>query len=164
VFSGTIPAGMIDGGVLISPDDTAMALLSDRPGPNAGTRIFKNNALFGAVPGVASAWLDTNRLLTNTYTLTHTGVPLFAGAFVYDSSGAKLAASSIPEVLQVQVLGPDNLYSSSLNSILSVSAGSRTWTSGNRTELDGRFNHGAGAVAGSKVVFVAGARVLAQTY
>jgi hypothetical protein len=164
VFSGTIPAGMIDGGVLISPDDAAMALLSDRPGPNAGTRIFKNNALFGAVPGVASAWLDTNRLLTNTYTLTHTAVPLFAGAFVYDSSGAQLVASSIPEVPQVQVLGPDTLYSSSLNSILSVSAGSRTWSSGNRTELDGRFSHGAGAVAGSKVVFVAAGRVLAQTY
>jgi hypothetical protein len=129
-------------------------------GPGIGTNIRQNGTLVTAVSGWPVGWIDTGRLLVSTYTTDQrliTGV--YAGCTIYDPSGHSVGSCALPEVLRFQTVTSDSLYAADLNSIVSVSTGAVIWTSGNSQALSR-----VGALAGTRVVFVSGARVLAQTY
>ena len=146
--------------IRLSPDGTLIAVAtSGEPAPSTGTNIFKNGNLVAAVPGWAVGWIDNDRLLVNSYTSDprHVSIVYYAGCSIYDASGAKLASPALPELQEIQTVTADQVYSPKLNQILSLTTGAPTWTSANPST-------GVGAVAGSRVVFVSGARVLAEPY
>jgi hypothetical protein len=69
-------------------------------------------------------------------------------------------------VLQFQTLSSDSIYVGNLNAIVTVSTGATTWTSGNSQANEGTIVYSQtpwGVLAGSYVVFVSGAQVLAQS-
>jgi hypothetical protein len=78
---------------------------------------------------------------------------VFNSTSVYDTTGAMVASTSLPELRVLQILDANTIYAPLLNSILPLTGGA-TWSSGDPTT-------GQGAVAGSHVVFASGARVLA---
>jgi hypothetical protein len=161
VWSDTPPAASTLDGIptmQLSPDGTLIAasdgVRASTTAANIITNIIKNGALVSAVPGSAVGWLDNNRLLVNNYgPASHAGniIP-YLGASIYDAAGQKVTDSPLPELLKMQPIATDLVYSPSLNSILSVTSGDPVWTSPN----PGR---GVGAVAGSRAVFASGAQV-----
>ncbi|MGH8218713.1 MAG: hypothetical protein ACREUT_09140 [Steroidobacteraceae bacterium] len=127
-----------------------------------GTDIYQGDTLAAAVSGFPVGWIDDGHLLVNGYS-TYDPATGKGGTYIactlYDPSGQSVGACMLPEVLQFQSVSPDSLYAINLNSVVSVSTDEVTWSSGN-PELSGS----AGTLAGSHVVFVSGARVIAQTY
>jgi hypothetical protein len=141
--------------IQLSPDGTLIAASSGAATVNTTTNIYKNGVLVTAVPGWVVGWLDNSRLLVNTYAQGQSSVA-YSGAVIYDSTGAKVSTSTIPELLRIQALGGDQIYSPDKNTIFSLSSGQSVWTA--------TVPSNDGAVAGSNVVFASGSQVLLDTH
>jgi hypothetical protein len=149
----------------ISPDGTLLAA-SQSGSPIlartlGATTLYHNDTLVTAFTGVPAGWLDNNRLLVNNYEhFTSQGLVRYASCTIYGADGSPTsAACAVPrEVLQLQTVTADSIYVPITNQILSVSTGTINWTSGNP------FPHLPAALAGSRVVFVSGTDLLAQSY
>ena len=118
-----------------------------------GIDIINNGSLATAIDGYPVGWLDATHLLVGTYESGHLNTS-FAGAVIVSNTGTKVADSPLPEIKTLQLLGPDSIYARELNEIVSPTTGAVSWMSGDASSQ-------LGAVAGSHVVFVSGARVLA---
>jgi hypothetical protein len=117
------------------------------------TNIYRNGTLINAVVGLPVAWLDNDRLLVSKYTVAPPQQPTYAGALVYDTTGATLATlASLPEIRDAQVVSATVIYSPKLNKAYSVVTGAPTWTTPETSSS-------MGAVAGSQVVFATGTQV-----
>ena len=138
--------------IQLSPDGTSIAVSNAAATSVAATNIFTNGQLVTAVPGWVVGWIDNNRILVNRYTAQG-----YAGAAIYDATGANLATPSLPELLRLQPVSSGQVYSPDLNSIFSLTTGSPTWTASVPST-------GVGAVAGSYVVFASGSQVLVDSY
>ena len=141
--------------VRLSPNGTRIAIPTTAPQPATGSNIVVNGALVSAVPAWAVGWIDDHRLLTNTYRTTAPLMFEYAGAEIYDDTGAKVGTPTLPQLRSMQPLTADTIYSQQLNQILSVTTGNTIWSSGTTTR-------GVGAVAGPRVFYASGARVLAE--
>jgi hypothetical protein len=141
--------------IRLSPDGTIIAVSSGPPAVGTTTNIYKNGMLVTTVPGWVVGWLDNNRFLVNSYVLV-SGAPPYAGAVIYDATGAQVATSALPELSRLQPVGSDQIYAPAQNTIFSLSSGQPVWTA-TTSSTDG-------AVAGSYVVFASGSRVLLDTH
>jgi hypothetical protein len=147
--------------VRLSPDGTLVAVASYSLENDSGTQpmsasIYQNGTLLTSLSGWPVGWLDNGRLLINDYATGGSGYD-YQGAKIYGPTGTLLATPPIPELRSIQVVTSDLVYVPSLNQILSLSTGARTWASGDPSS-------GVGAVAGSEVVFVSGSLVLTQPH
>jgi hypothetical protein len=142
--------------VLLSPDGTSIAVSNHTRVDHAGTNLYENGVLVGAVPGWAVGWIDDDRLLVNVYNLGHTVYP-YRNALIVSATGATLATPPLREIHGLQRLTPDTIYSPDTNLILSVTTGATLWSSPN-------LSKGGGAVAGGRVVFPSGAHVRAEPH
>jgi Putative Ig domain len=129
----------------------ATPLLADKGG---GVQIFNNAALAGALDGYAVGWIDAQHLLVNTYELVDRQGVQFVSAAIFSPTGSKIADSPLPELAGLQPLNADSIYSQDLNEILAPITGTVSW-------MAPLPNSKIGAVAGSSVVFVSGASVIA---
>ncbi len=127
--------------------------------PNTGTNLLQNGMLVTAFIGLTVGWLDNNRLVVNQYR-DFKGTSVYSGCAVYGADGAPTgAACAIPyQVTEFSSVASDAIYVAEKNQILSVSAGIVAWGSGDPSSA------GAGAVAASKIVFVSGTDLVAQSY
>lgn len=132
-----------------------IAISTQGPGNGTGTQVFVNGALTTTAAGWAVDWLDDTRLLLNRYRAPNPVAGDFEGALIVDSAGTVLGTPALPELRQVQPLTANSLYSPELNLILEISTGNTLWSS---VTESGRH----GAVAGSRVLFDAGATVRAE--
>jgi hypothetical protein len=153
VWSETTAASVDFQPIRLSPDGTLIAVSGGGHDSPTGTNIYRSGTLVAAVPGWAVTWIDNARLLVNVYS----GPYAYTGAVIYNPSGLKIGPAALPESWEYQAFGTDSLYSPSLNSVVSLTTGARTWSSAN-------LSTGVGAVAGSRVVFASGHRVLAEPY
>jgi len=147
--------------VSLSPDGSLIAephqpTNDQLPG---STSLYHNGVLSTAFNNMAIGWLDNGHMLVEKYDVTYImqgTIPnslVFNSTSVYDTTGAMVASTSLPELRVLQILDANTIYAPQLNSILPLTGGA-TWSSGDPTT-------GQGAVAGSHVVFASGARVLA---
>jgi hypothetical protein len=157
--------------LLLSPDGTLAAVSNEPPqtggGVSTATSIYLNGTLSTSLSGWAVGWIDNGRLLVNNYNSNTESNGTYLGAAIYSPSGTLLASPSIPELQSFQVVtpqstAPDLLYSPTLNSIVSLTSGTTTWTSA--SPPGGGNNSYQGAVAGSQIVFRSGNLVLAEPY
>ena len=146
--------------VLLSPDGTLIAVSYSPPSSTSVTSIFKNGTLVISLPGQASGWIDNNHLLVNSYT-TYTSGPVtvtqYAGATIYDATGAQLATPALPELISFEPVDSGSVYSPALNAIYSVSTGQALWKATYQLS-------GPGAVAGGYVVYLSGSRVIVESH
>jgi hypothetical protein len=157
--------------VLLSPDGTLVAVSNEPPetggGISTSTNIYKNGVLSTSLSGWAVGWIDNGRLLVNSYDPDNAGDGEYIGANIYSPSGNLIASPSVPELLSFQTVDaqattPNLLYSPNLNSIISVSSGATTWTSG--SPAGGGPQVFEGAVAADQIVFQSGNLVLAEPH
>ena len=155
------------GNAPLSPDGTlvAAAAFVTTGGPTS-TNIYKNGTLVTAIPAAAMTWLDNGRLLGYVSTLfiipPNEQVYNYAGVAIYDPTGNVLSTSNIPlpETYDYVVASANSVYSRTRGSVYSLTSGAATWATGDPIPP----GVGAGAVAGSEIVFNSGAYVLAQPY
>ncbi|WP_165420076.1 beta strand repeat-containing protein [Edaphobacter modestus] len=140
--------------IQLSPDGTLIAVSSGSGSSTSGTNILKNGLLVTAVPGWVVGWIDDNRVLVNNYA-AYTNA--YSNSAIYDATGTKLATTTLPELLRIQPVTSDQVYSPDRNAIYSLSTGLSTWTAADKST-------GIGAVAGSYVVFASGSRVLVDSF
>jgi hypothetical protein len=151
-----------DANVQLSPDGTLTAI-SGAPSVTVSSNIYKNGTLATAVPGYALGWLDNNRLLLNNYTepmccLQSTGLT------IYDATGSEVGTSPVTTLDPLQIApGSSSLYDLKTNTIVSLTSGVTTWTSGSESYATfGGTN--VGALTPSQVVFAADNTVVAVPY
>ena len=156
--------------VLISPNGTVFATTAGAAASGAngdpGTNLWTSNAtLITGMMGYPIGWIDDAHLLVNTYLYPFAGAPVaeYKGCNVYAPSGASAGTCALPEVKAFQAISSDSIYAINLAEVLSVSSGSVGWMSGDAT-LQDSGPPTVGAVAGSHVVLLSGANVLAQGY
>lgn len=168
--------------IFVSPNGTLIATSSDveqsMGNPNFGTNILQNGTLLTAVTGLPIGWIDDGHLLVNTFveaTGPGGGEALYAGCAVYSPSGQSTGPCALPEVGAFQPVTADSIYVVNLGQIRSISSGAVSWMSGDSPEgiqqpifpgpvQFGGAHGGVAAVAGTRVVFESGAKVLAQGY
>lgn len=163
VFSGGIT--YYDLPIRLSPDGSLVAVshaADFRQPSRIATNIFKGGMLATAVTGWAIGWIDDDRLLVNRYAPSGYGFDVYVGAAIYDPQGIEVTALLIPEITSFQALPADTVYSPEWNSIFSLSTGEVTWKGINSGETSKIFN--VGAVAGSRVVYTIGSRVLSEPF
>jgi hypothetical protein len=121
------------------------------------TDIYAAGSFVTTVNGSAQAWLTNNRLLAAEYA---GNAPIAYQTF--DPSGASSGAVPVPSTafgaLDVQVLGADSLYQPASNSIWTVSTGTTSWV-GPAPRDPSVY---AGAVAGGRVIYLAGNEMVMQ--
>jgi hypothetical protein len=157
----------------LSPDGTQLAASTapigaggypypNQPSNEGNTNLYNLPTLVSAVPGWAVGWIDDNHVLVNNYTAYNqdTGNDGYLGVTIYDASGNKVSAPTLPEIRMLQPVSATSVYSPQLNTIFSTTNGALLWTSGDSS----LGAYGLGAVAGSEVVFVSGNLVLAQPF
>ena len=164
VFTTFPPLRVSPDGTLIayspmgSPKGVAMANLA------TSTNLLLNGTLVTAFSGLTVGWLDNTRLLVNNYS---GALYPYSGCTLYGPNGAPTnAPCAIPvELLRFQPVPSQNdlIYSPEYNQVLSVSTGAVNWASGNMAVGSGT-RQATGALAGSKVIFVSGIDLLAQSY
>lgn len=177
IFS-TIDCGL----VLVSPGGTLFATSTgaapSMANPTPGTNILQNGSPLTAVTGFPVGWIDDGHLVVNTFAETTGpggGTAAYAGCNVYSPSGQNTGPCALPQVTAFQPVTADSIYAPILGEILSVSTGNVSWASGDLVSgsrppmLPGSpQNTGVpslpSAVAGHRVVFESGAKVLAQGY
>jgi hypothetical protein len=143
--------------IRLSADGSLIAVSNGGFIPSTGTNIFKDGILATAVTGWAVGWIDDARLLVNHYRASASGMSSgYYECVIYDPAGLEVAAPSLPEINSFQTVTVDTVYSPEKNRIFSLSTGAVTWKGINST--------GVGAVAGSRVVFASGSRVLSEPY
>jgi hypothetical protein len=157
--------GNASGVVQISPDGTLVAASSGE-GPGATTTIYTNGALTTAVNGWVVGWLDNTRVLAEQFGpgVSKGPSPVYEGANIFSSSGTDLGSPPIPWLQSLQPVTSDSIYSSSTNTIMSLTTGATLWASANTSCLFAYNCLSVGAVTGSQVIFTTGALVLAQPY
>jgi hypothetical protein len=138
--------------ILFSPDPTLIAAANSFRYGGTVTNIYRNGSLVTAVPGWAAGWIDDNRLLVNSYDVR---LLTYVGAKIVSSNGQTLATPPLPEILHVQRVTTDTIYSPDSNAIFSVTSGAMVWSS--QTAARGK-----GAVSGGRVVFSSGAHIRAE--
>jgi hypothetical protein len=125
--------------------------------PGTGTNIYENYTLTTAVSGWPVGWIDNSRLLTNAYIATvENPFGGYASATIYSSSGTILATPALPELLSLQTVSTDSVYSPYRNSIYSLTTGDLILGFGAVTSP----NVG-GALVGNYLVYPSGDLVLA---
>lgn len=180
IFSTTIKDGC--GIVLVSPNGTLFATstgaATSAANPTPGTNILQNGTALTAVTGLPIGWIDDGHLVVNTFsetTGTGGGTTVYAGCNVYSPSGQSTGPCVLPQVTEFQSVTSDTLYAPILGEIVSVSTGAVSWASGDTVSgsrapmLPGFPQYTGGpplpsALAGNRVVFESGAKVLAQGY
>lgn len=168
--------------ILVSPNGTLFAtstgLGASMANPNPGTDILQNGSVLTAVTGLPIGWIDDGHLLVNTFAETTGaggGTAVYAGCNVYSPSGQSTGPCALPQVTSFLPVTADTVYAPIVGEILSVSTGTVSWASGDLVSnsrpplLPGSPQYSGGppipgAVAGHRVVFVSGAKVLAQGY
>ena len=132
--------------------------VSNNLSATSGTNIYSNGTLVTAVPGWVVGGLDDSHILANSYTLNDETLTLtYSGSTIYNSSGTKIAALSLPELQSLQIVSADSVYDPGSNAIYSTTTGIAAWISASPST-------GVGAVAGSNVVFASGSQVVVQPY
>jgi hypothetical protein len=154
VISGSFD---LDAPIRLSPDGSLIAVSSGAPDPSVGTNIFKEGILATAVTGWAVGWIDNARFLVNRYVSLRPDIIDYEGCAIYDQAGVEVAAPPLPEMTSFQTVTADLVYSPEWNAIFSLSTGETTWSSAIKP-------YGEGAVAGSRVVFTFGSRILLESY
>lgn len=158
----------IIGTLLLSPDGTLVAESpSSYPADESGlpiTYIYKNGTLSSSIPAVALGWLDNTRLLASDFSApTEDGqCYCYTQASIYSVTGQLMNSVALPSLISMQVATSTTVYSPSLQSIYSLTDGSKTWMSG--SQFLGVLAPIIGAVGGSYVVFPANNFVLAEPY
>lgn len=159
----------------ISPDGTLIATsqmgLPRDPISSAlpGTALLHNGVLVTAFSGLPAGWLDNGRLLVDNYatgsSATATGIA-YSGCTIYGSNGTATggACALSQEVAQFQAVGGDTIYVPVVNKMLSVSTGAVSWMSADPFPEVGGVVPVLSAVAGTRVIFVSGSSVLAQSF
>jgi hypothetical protein len=142
--------------VRLSPDGSGVAV-SNNLSATSGTNIYSNGTLVTAVPGWVVGWLDNNRILVNNYMMMNGAMPQYLSSAIYSSTGAKLAAPALPQLLSLDVVSADSVYDPGSNAIYSTTTGMTIWSSASATLR-------VGAIAGANVVFASGSQVLVQPY
>src|SRR6185437_8047127 len=161
--------------ILVSPDGTTFATTPglDYTGSasSLGTNLWNSSGtLIAGESGYPVGWIDAGHLLVDTYTANHGG-PLYGACSVYSPAGQTTGPCALTdEVTAFQGIPSDNIYAINLAEILSVSTGNVNWMSGDTASdtfhciCTASERSGVGAIAGSRVVFVSGTKVLAQGY
>jgi hypothetical protein len=147
----------------LSPDGTLFALsqqTSPVPSSNitVGGSLYRNGTLLTGFSGLPAGWLDDSRLVVNNY-VTSPNYAAYAGCTLYGSDGTQTGAPcALPsEFSYFQPLGTDSIFAPQATEIIAVSTGSVQWLT-----ADPSMN--LGAAAGSRIVFVSGVQLLAQTH
>lgn len=141
---------------MVSPNGNLIAASSDIRIPSVVTTIYSNGTPITAVPGFAVGWIDDTHLLVDTYVLDSRLVVRYNGCIIYSPAGAVLSSPPLPEIQSFQPLSPSLIYTPDSNTIYSTSTGTATWSS--------TYSYGGlGATADGYVVFLSGARVVAQS-
>jgi hypothetical protein len=141
----------------LSPNGDLIAAASDIRTPWTVTTIYKNGTAATAVPGFAVGWIDDTQLLVDSYVVVDKyGTIQYNGCIIYSPTGTVLSSPPLPEIGSFQTVSPGLIYTPDSNTIYSTSTGQATWTS--------TYPYGfGGATAGGYVVFLSGARVVAQS-
>jgi hypothetical protein len=136
----------------LSPDGTRVAISTVGP----VTNIYENGSLVSAVPGQVVDWIDQDRLLVNDYVGEDNH---YGSATISDVSAATLGTPALPELMTLQPVTADTVYSPGQNSIFSLVTGAAIWTGSRPASRSKVLLEDLGAVAGPWVVFASGAQV-----
>jgi hypothetical protein len=131
-----------------------------------GTNLLQNGSLVTAFSGLGIGWLDNSRLLVNNYTSDARLNVSYSGCALYGPDGRNTGgACALPyEVFEFQPITADHIYVPATNQIVSVSTGNIVWASGNPGIWQSPSNQPVSGVTGSRVIFVSGVDLLAQSY
>jgi hypothetical protein len=140
----------------LSPDGSRIAAylgldVSGRPYRNTITNIFTGSTLTTAVNGAAVGWIDNGRLLVNRYRLDRI-FEVYDRCEIVTPAGQVTACPPLPELVRVQSVTSNSIYSPERNTIYDLTSGATLWSSSSATRREG-------AVAGNNVVFASGATV-----
>lgn len=159
--------------IRLSPDGTYIAAPAPDATRGGGSNIYHNGTLVTAVTGFAVGWLDNNRLLVNTYKQDNTVFHniYYDTSVIYDATGHQLGTAPLPmQALTVQPLSSDSILVQAtlpLNgpqpAVVSLSSGAVVLSIGEDTQGPRRSANPV-AVAGTRVVYVAGTRLIAVKY
>lgn len=165
----------------ISPDGTLIAYsnvvagVGNPPSTIPGSTLLQNGTLVTAFSGLVSGWLDNSRLVVNNYTHDAGNNIVYSGCTLYGPNGLSTGgACALPNAVyefQPVPLPPDEvlpavndrIYVPATNQILSVSTGSVVWASGD-PDTWALSDQPVSGVTGSRVIFVSGIDVVAQSY
>jgi hypothetical protein len=153
--SSPTPPGFFPSPPELSPNGNLIAAASDVRTPTTATTIYNNGTPVTSVPGFAVAWIDDTELLVDSYVADVFGQIHYSGCTIYSPTGAVLSSPPLPEIQSFQSVSPGLIYTPDSNTIYSTSSGKPTWTSTYRYG-------GVGATASGYVVFLSGARVVAE--
>jgi hypothetical protein len=169
------PAGFdLNPEILVSPDGTfatTSGMDFNGSASSIGTNLWNGSGtLITAESGYAVGWIDAGHLLVNTYTSDHVQA-LYRACNVYSPTGQSTGPCGLTsQVSAFQGITSDTIYAVNLAEILSVSTGNVAWMSGDSAtdfqcpSTGVELTSGVGAVAGGRVVFVSGTKILAQGY
>ncbi len=158
--------------IRLSPDGTRIAApLVGATTPTGGSNLIQNGVLVTAVTGLAVGWLDNNRFLANTYHVVNgNGLVQYDTTAVYDAGGHKLGTAPLAAaVMSFTPVGSDSIFVPAGVSVVSPPAGILSLTTGTVLFSTGEPSTllqrpSPAAVAGSRVVYVAGTRLIAVAY
>lgn len=153
IFADTVSA---KAPLRLSPDGTAVAVVSGPADANATTNILINGTLTTAVTGWASGWLDNDRLLVNRFDWGRFSTIRFTGAVVVNRAGQETPSPQTDARRILQPIDSNRFYADN-NQIYSVSTGEVLWSSPNE------FGY-IGAVTPDHVIFASGATIRAEAY
>lgn len=115
--------------------------------------MFLNGVQSTAVPGWSVSWLQNNEVLQNVTDNSNN-----TSGVIFNAQGIKQTGLALPALAgPVQVLSADLIYDAGSNAIYSLSTGTKTWSApsaGARTST----------VAGSRVVFISGSKLVMEPY
>jgi hypothetical protein len=138
----------------LSPDGTLAAYPDTFARQSGATVLYRNGVAYTAVPGYGIGWLDDGRLLA----LSWDSNSRYTGARVYSPEGTLLATLPLPpELLNIQKVGTDWIYSPELHAIYDLRTGAQVWKSSHPTDRNG-------AVTGGRIVYASGWRLFAEPY
>lgn len=140
--------------VELSPDGSMFAV-STVGASGYTTSIFTGGQITTAVPGQILGWTDSTHILTSQF--TYGKFIFYAGAAIYDTTGALTSNVNIPQIQNFLPVSSSSIYYPPQNTIYSLTNGSSLYTSPLTTT-------GVGAIAGTQVVFATGNRVVVDTY
>jgi len=134
-----------------------------------GTELLHNGVVVTAFSGLPAGWLDNGRLLVDNYATGSSSTPTgiaYSGCTIYGSNGVASggACALSHEVAQFQAVGADTIYVPVMNEMVSVSTGAVSWMSADPFQVVGGVAPVVSAVAGTRVIFVSGSSVLAQSF
>jgi hypothetical protein len=138
--------------IYLSSDDTLIAVAGGTPGGvDAPTAIYLNDKYSAPLPGSPVGWLSNNNILQSVDT----------GDVVYTLSATPAGLPTLPHLTgPIQIVSSDLIYDSSSNAIYSLSTGAKTWSG---PVVPGLLA-GAGVLAGARVAYGSGNRLITEPY